>query len=109
MPDAATNRAIKSAHTIARRSFLIGGALVPLAPALVSAQSSSASTWPTRPVALIIPFPAGGAMDVLGRGVAQDLADKLGQPFVADNRVGAAGKGEEQVNRPGGIVLRERG
>jgi tripartite-type tricarboxylate transporter receptor subunit TctC len=91
MPDAATNRAVKSAHTIARRSFLIGGALVPLAPALVSAQSSGASTWPTRPVALIIPFPAGGAMDVLGRGVAQDLADKLGQPFVADNRVGAAG------------------
>jgi tripartite-type tricarboxylate transporter receptor subunit TctC len=42
-------------------------------------------------VALIIPFPAGGAMDLLGRGVAQDLADKLGQQFVVDNRAGAAG------------------
>ena len=40
---------------------------------------------------LIIPFPAGGAMDLLGRGVAQELADKLGQPFVVDNRAGAAG------------------
>src|SRR5882724_9079167 len=73
--------------SIPRRSFLIGGALA-LVPSLARAQASS---WPTRPVALIIPFPAGGAMDLLGRGVAQDLAAKLGQPFVVDNRVGAAG------------------
>jgi tripartite-type tricarboxylate transporter receptor subunit TctC len=70
---------------ILRRSFLIGSALA-LVPTLARAQA-----WPTHPVALIIPFPAGGAMDLLGRGVAQDLADKLGQPFVVDNRVGAAG------------------
>jgi tripartite-type tricarboxylate transporter receptor subunit TctC len=76
---------------IARRSFLIGSALAPFAPALANAQASGASAWPTRPVALIIPFPAGGAMDVLGRGVAENLADKLVQPFVVDNRVGAAG------------------
>jgi tripartite-type tricarboxylate transporter receptor subunit TctC len=87
MPNATT----KPAHGIARRSFLIGGALAPFAPALADAQASNAVAWPTRPVGLIIPFPAGGAMDVLGRGVAQDLADKLGQPFVVDNRVGAAG------------------
>jgi tripartite-type tricarboxylate transporter receptor subunit TctC len=79
------------AQGIARRSFLIGSALAPFAPALANAQASGASAWPTRPVALIIPFPAGGAMDVLGRGVAENLADKLGQPFVVDNRVGAAG------------------
>src|SRR5712671_5997534 len=72
---------------IPRRLVLLGGALA-LVPSLARAQ---ASIWPTHPVALIIPFPAGGAMDLLGRGVAQDLADKLGQPFVADNRVGAAG------------------
>jgi tripartite-type tricarboxylate transporter receptor subunit TctC len=66
---------------ILRRSFLIGSALA-LVPTLARAQA-----WPTHPVALIIPFPAGGAMDLLGRGVAQDLADKLGQPFVVDNRV----------------------
>jgi tripartite-type tricarboxylate transporter receptor subunit TctC len=79
------------AQGIARRSFLIGSALAPFAPALANAQASGASAWPTRPVALIIPFPAGGAMDVLGRGVAENLAEKLGQPFVVDNRVGAAG------------------
>ena len=77
--------------TIARRSFLIGTALAPLAPALACAQASSTQVWPARPVALIIPFPAGGAMDLLGRSVALDLGDKLGQPFVVDNRAGAAG------------------
>ncbi|MGA7488313.1 MAG: tripartite tricarboxylate transporter substrate binding protein, partial [Xanthobacteraceae bacterium] len=80
---------------IARRAFLIGAALAPLAPALAKAQASGAQTgaqtWPARPVTLIIPFPAGGAMDLLGRSVAQELSDKLGQQFVIDNRVGAAG------------------
>ena len=85
----------------ARRSFLIGTALAPLASARARAQASGAlapssqasgtQVWPARPVVLIIPFPAGGAMDLLGRGVAQDLADKLGQQFVVDNRAGAAG------------------
>ena len=75
----------------ARRSFLIGTALAPLAPASTHAQTSGTQVWPARPVMLIIPFPAGGAMDLLGRGVAQDLADKLGQQFVVDNRAGAAG------------------
>jgi len=75
----------------ARRSFLIGAALAPLASAPAHAQASGTQVWPARPVMLIIPFPAGGAMDLLGRGVAQDLADKLGQQFVVDNRAGAAG------------------
>jgi tripartite-type tricarboxylate transporter receptor subunit TctC len=78
---------------IARRSFLIGTALAPLVPALARAQGArpASPAWPTRPVTLIIPFPAGGAMDVLGRNVAHELGDKLGQPLVVDNRVGAAG------------------
>ena len=71
---------------IARRSFLVGTALAPFASSLVAAQS-----WPSHAVTLIIPFPAGGAMDVLGRAVAQELTDKFGQQFVVDNRVGAAG------------------
>ncbi len=81
----------KIAGKIARRSFLIGTALAPFAPSLANAQAPNIPAWPARPVTLIIPFPAGGAMDLLGRGVAQDLTDKLGQPFVVDNRVGAAG------------------
>jgi len=70
-----------------RRTLLIAASLTPaIAPSLVAAQ-----TWPARPVTLIIPFPAGGAMDLLGRGVAQELGDKLGAQFVIDNRAGAAG------------------
>src|SRR5712691_13087750 len=71
----------KIAGKIARRSFLIGTALAPFAPSLANAQAPNIPAWPARPVTLIIPFPAGGAMDLLGRGVAQDLTDKLGQPL----------------------------
>ena len=75
---------------IARRSFLLGTALAPLA-ALMDAPTTNAQIWPAHPVTLIIPFPAGGAMDLLGRSVAQQLGETLGQQFVVDNRVGAAG------------------
>jgi tripartite-type tricarboxylate transporter receptor subunit TctC len=76
------------AAVIARRTLLLASAFAPLLPLRLAAQPAG---WPTKPVTLIIPFPAGGAMDVLGRALAQDLGDKLGQPFVIDNRVGAAG------------------
>jgi tripartite-type tricarboxylate transporter receptor subunit TctC len=79
-------------RTITRRTLLITAGLGPaVAPSLAAAQASVAPAWPIRPVTLIIPFPAGGAMDLLGRGVAEELTDKLGQPFVVDNRAGAAG------------------
>jgi tripartite-type tricarboxylate transporter receptor subunit TctC len=47
--------------------------------------------WPSRPVTMIVPFPAGGTADLLARGVAQALSDELGQPFVVENRAGAGG------------------
>ena len=48
-------------------------------------------TWPTRPVKGINPFPPGGPSDVLGRLIGERLSHKLGQPFVMENRAGAAG------------------
>ena len=47
--------------------------------------------YPNRPITMIVPFPAGGGVDVIGRIVAEKLAAALGQPVVIDNRGGAAG------------------
>lgn len=50
----------------------------------------SAQTWPAKPVRVIVPFPPGGASDALARTVAQKMGEQLGQPFVIDNKPGAA-------------------
>ena len=60
--------------------------------ALLSLMSpTGAQTWPSKPVKLIVPFPAGGSADTLSRIISQELQDKLGQPFVVENRTGAGG------------------
>ena len=55
------------------------------------APAAAADDYPTKPITLIVPFPAGGGVDVIGRIVADKLAAELGQPVVIDNRGGAAG------------------
>jgi tripartite-type tricarboxylate transporter receptor subunit TctC len=71
---------------ISRRSFLAATAL--LGARSVLAQSSA---WPERLVRIIVPFPAGGAADVLTRVVGEQLQTRLGHPFIVENRTGAAG------------------
>lgn len=64
--------------------------------------------WPARPVRVVIPFLAGGGGDAVGRAVAQALTERLGRPFVADNRPGGASSlGTELVARaaPDGYTL----
>jgi tripartite-type tricarboxylate transporter receptor subunit TctC len=49
------------------------------------------TAWPDRPVRLVIPFGAGGPIDTIGRLLAELLRDRLGQPFIVDNRAGGGG------------------
>jgi tripartite-type tricarboxylate transporter receptor subunit TctC len=50
-----------------------------------------AQPWPTKPITMIIPFPPGGTLDVVGRMLAQKLGQQLGQTVIVDNRPGGAG------------------
>jgi tripartite-type tricarboxylate transporter receptor subunit TctC len=53
------------------------------------AHAQTAQDWPTKQVTLVLPFAPGGAIDIFARAFAQKLTDKLGKPFVVENRPGA--------------------
>jgi tripartite-type tricarboxylate transporter receptor subunit TctC len=55
------------------------------------AGTAAAQTYPSKPVRFIVPYPAGGATDILGRTVGQKLSERWGQPVVVENRAGAGG------------------
>jgi tripartite-type tricarboxylate transporter receptor subunit TctC len=63
-----------------------------LLAALVTPLGALAQSWPTaKPIRLVIPFPAGGATDIVGRTIAQKLSASIGQQIVIDNKPGAGG------------------
>jgi tripartite-type tricarboxylate transporter receptor subunit TctC len=74
--------------TLVRRGFLYLAAASVVAPALSSAAFGQA--YPTRPVRIFVGFPAGSGADILARLVGQGLSDRLHQPFIVENRPGAA-------------------
>ncbi|MFN7751636.1 MAG: tripartite tricarboxylate transporter substrate binding protein [Pseudomonadota bacterium] len=66
----------------------------------VAAPLATAQSWPSRPIRVIVPFPAGGGIDTVARIIAPKMAESLGQPLVIENRVGAGGTvGTEVVAR----------
>ena len=58
---------------------------------LAFANIAAAQTYPSRTVRVVVPFPPGGAPDLVGRTLANRLSERLGQPFVVENRTGAGG------------------
>ena len=61
------------------------------AAALCGLAAVHAQTYPTKPIKLVVPFPAGGATDVLARVIGEKMAASMGQPVIVDNKPGAAG------------------
>ncbi len=95
-----------------RRQFLQLAAAASMSPALSWAISwtAQAQSYPTRPVRLVVGYPAGSGPDIPARLVGQWLSQRLGQPFTIDNRPGAAGNvGAEIVAKaePNGFTLLE--
>lgn len=71
--------------SLTRRHILAAAAALP------AARFAWADTWPTQPLKVIVPFPAGGSTDILGRMVAEQLQKQFGKPCVVENLPGATG------------------
>ena len=82
--------------TLRRRTFLGLAAGAAALPALL--RTARAQAYPSRPVRIIVGFPAGGATDIQARLMGQCLSERLGQQFIIENRAGASGNiGTEAV------------
>jgi tripartite-type tricarboxylate transporter receptor subunit TctC len=73
-----------------RRLFIAAVAALATLTGIASAVAQ-APTYPAKPIRLVVPFPAGGSLDVVARAIGQKLTESWGQPVVIDNRPGAGG------------------
>jgi len=72
-----------------KRIFRVRTWAVACVLSLPLAGGAMAQSYPSRPISLVVPFPAGGTTDVLARALGQELAKRLGQPVVGENKPGA--------------------
>lgn len=70
---------------------LAAGVALAAIAVMAATPDAAAQAWPNKSVRLVVPFPAGGSADTLARLLGQKLTERLGQPFVIDNRPGAGG------------------
>ena len=90
-----------------RKQFL-ASFFAALLAAVAAPHAVAADPYPAKPVKIVVAFTAGGTTDILARAVGQKLQEKLGQPFVIDNKPGAGGNlGTEATVRaaPDGYTL----
>jgi tripartite-type tricarboxylate transporter receptor subunit TctC len=76
--------------------------------ALIAASNTFAQTYPTRPIRMVLPIPAGSLTDIVGRAVGQGVSQAMGQPVIAETRAGANGTiGMEECARaaPDGYTI----
>jgi tripartite-type tricarboxylate transporter receptor subunit TctC len=92
------------AGSTTRRKFLLGAAAAPFV-----ARHSWAQAFPSRPIRIVIGFPAGGGIDILARLMAPKMSERLGQPVIVENRPGANGliatQGVAQADADGHTIL----
>ena len=96
--------AARQAHSLSRRAALA----LCLALSATTAAQAQEDKWPTRPVRIVVGFPAGSFTDTIARAVADRLAKQLGQPVIVDNKPGANGSigvGEAARAAPDGYTL----
>lgn len=77
---------IRFAHLLTRTAFAVA-----FATAAVAGHAQDAASYPNKPVKIIVPFAPGGGSDFMGRLLAKQLSEKLGQPFIVENKPGAGG------------------
>ena len=100
-------------HSTPSRRRLLAASSTGIAAAILAAVCpigavQAQEAWPTRPITVIVPFPAGGTTDIVARLAGVELSRELGQPVIIDNRPGAGGNiGSQAVARaqPDGYTL----
>ena len=92
-------------NKLTRRTFVMGSAALLCAPAV---RTEAQSAWPSKPIRIIVPYPAGGQTDGIARAFGDFLARKLGKTAVVENKGGAGGViGVTEVKRaaPDGYTI----
>lgn len=86
----ATGQAAPQLSSVLRR-FVAVAAVFAAGITVTGAAVAANGAWPQKPVTMVVPFPPGGSTDTIARYLAQPLNEKLGQPFVIENKPGATG------------------